>query len=150
MRSFRFVTTAFSAAALVALLAGCGTTTSPTAVTPGDTTSPSAPTSLSYSQDRTGATLTWAPSTSGNVNSYVIFMYQPDPSQNMAFVQVGTSLIAAWGVPVQYQTGTQYFRIQAVNNGGNHSADSAVLTVTFSNNQAGNGPNGGGSEPRTD
>ena len=149
MRSFRFVTTAFSAAALVALLAGCGTTTSPTAVTT-DTTAPAAPTSLSYSLDRTGTTLSWAPGPAGSISSYVIYMYQPDPSRSTSYVQVGTSTIATWGVPVDYQSGTQYFRVEAVNTGGNHSADSAVLTVTFDNGSGTGRGTGGSTGPRVD
>src|SRR5437762_5705374 len=84
VRSFRFVPTAFSAVALIAPLAGCGTTTSPTAVTP-DTTAPSAPTSLSYALDRTGTTLTWAAGPNGNITSYAIYLYQPDPSRSTSY-----------------------------------------------------------------
>lgn len=150
MRSFRFFVTAFSAIALVALLAGCGKSTSPTAVTP-DSTAPSAPTNLSYSVASGSGVLTWSPDPSGSASSYVVFVYDPDPSRESAYTGVGTTTTTSFEIPGAYQIGVHYYRVQSVNNGGNHSASSAAVIVPSLDRSGGGNPGGSGEgHPRTD
>ncbi len=148
MRSFRFVVTAFSAIALVALLAGCGKSTSPTAVTP-DSTPPTAPTGLAFGMDGSGApTLSWAPDPGGSVSSYLVFVYDPTPTRDMSYTQIGQTATTSFAIPAAYQAGVHFYKVQAVNSGGNSSPYSSMLLVSFpSGSSTGGGGGGGGGRP---
>ncbi len=135
MKSLRYVLTALSAVALVALLAGCGKSTSPTAVTP-DPAPPGAPTSVNVTTDySTGmATLHWADSPGNSVKDWHIFVYDPDPTRDDAYYEIGTvdASVTSYLIPISYQTGTQYFKVQGKDTSGNHSPFSLTVQVVLS------------------
>lgn len=135
MKSLRYVFTALSAVALVALLAGCGKSTSPTAVTP-DPAPPGAPSSVSVTTDySTGmATLHWADSPGNSVKSWHIFAYDPDPARDDAYFEIGTTdaSVTSFLLPYSYQAGTQYFKVQGKDTAGNHSPFSFTVQVNLS------------------
>ena len=156
MKSFRLVFTALSAMALVALLVGCGKTTSPTAVTT-DSSAPAAPTSLSTTVDQVAgsATLHWAESQASDIQNYTVYAYAPSPDREESYLQVGSTTDTQFTIPMGYNQGHQYFRVLATNTGGNNSALSAALQVSLpylngSGGGSGSGSGGGGKGTRGD
>lgn len=135
MKSLRNVVTALGAVALIALLAGCGKSTSPTAVT-SDGAPPAAPTSVDVTIDSgTGmATLNWADSPGNSVKDWHIFAYDPSPDRDDAYLEIGTTdaSVTSLLIPVSYQKGEQYFKIQGKNSAGNHSPFSITVQVNLS------------------
>jgi hypothetical protein len=135
---------------LVALLAGCGKSTSPTAVTP-DPAPPSAPTSVDVTVDpATGmATLNWADSPGNSVKSYQVFVYEPSPDRDEAYLQIADldASQTSFLLPFLYQKGTQYFKVQSKNSNGNASGYSITVTVNLSGPVGGGETSGGGGNP---
>lgn len=157
MKSLRNVLAALSAVALVGLLAGCGKTTSPTAVT-SDEAPPAAPIAVNVTIDSgTGmATLNWSDSPGNSVKSWHIFAYDPDPDRDEAYVEIGSTdaAVTSFLIPVSYQTGVQYFKVQGKNSSGNHSPFSYTVLANLSGPLSGTdsplGHGGGHGRGRTD
>ena len=154
MKSLRILLTSLAAVALVAMIAGCGKSTSPTsAETPVvDNAPPAAPTNLGVTINTgTGlATLHWDASTDANTHGYDIFAYSPAPDQDLSYTQIGQTDATTLTLPIPggYQKGLQYFKIQASNTTGSHSPYSALLQVALPgpigsvDTPAGGGPKG--------
>ncbi len=137
--------------ALVALLSGCGKSSSPTSVTPGapDPSPPAAPTSLTYTIATDGSvTLQWDQSSDPSVTGYQVFAFAPVPDRDNSYLSIGTTGVNTpyLMLPAQYTHGIQYFRVWTNNNGG-HSAYSPTMQATLPSTTGGGGPvlGGGGS-----
>lgn len=145
MKSLRFLLTSLGAIALVALLAGCGKSSSPTSLQVPDNAPPAAPTGLHIVIDEsTGlSTLAWDTGSSPNIGGYEIHAYAPDPDRDSAYLMIGETDATAteYLLPTVYQSGMQYFRVQAFNPAGNHSPFSATLQAILP------GPNGSTDAP---
>ena len=116
-------------AAVAALgLFGCGSSSSPTSVSPSlDSTPPSAPEGLALSPTVEYNTLSWTASSDAGVVKYEVYQYQPDPSRDNAYVMIGESTTASFQlIPVNTDSDT-YFRVCAVDQAGNRSALSSEL-----------------------
>jgi hypothetical protein len=146
VKSLRYLLTSLGAIALVALLAGCGKSSSPTSLDPvPDNAPPAAPTGLHIVIDEsTGySTLAWDAPSGSNVGGFEIYAYSPSPDRDDAYLQIGETDETAtqFLIPGGYQEGVQYFRMQAFNPAGNHSPFSATLQAVLP------GPNGSTDAP---
>jgi len=83
----RFVLVSLAA---VALLSGCGKSTSPTGVTSNnlDTTPPPTPDGMTVVVDSNSGRqqLVWSPSSAADLARYQVYIYSPDPSRDHSFV----------------------------------------------------------------
>jgi hypothetical protein len=134
--------------ATVALLAGCGQSSSITDVpddTPPtlDTTAPPAPTGFAASGTRA---LKWDASAAPDVARYEVFKFSPDPSRTNAYEMVDiTSASTQRSSIVDGHAGvTQYFRVRAVDQSGNASPMTGAVAVEGS---PGPDPTGNPDEP---
>jgi hypothetical protein len=137
VKSSRFMTSMLTLIALAALTTSCGTTSTPTS--PGnslDSTPPPAPTELSQGIDvgTGGGSLEWSASTAGDVAGYQVYVYQPSPTRDNAYIQVATTApgVTSWDLPGVSLEQTQYFRVRAVDVTGNRSGFSAEFAATLS------------------
>lgn len=143
MKKFSFVYW-LAAGALLFALAGCGSTTSP--VSPSnslDSAPPAAPSGLAVALDTNGArALSWAPNGEPDLGSYQVYQYSPSPTRDNAYVLVGTvgSATCTWTLPTVGADTPTYFKLSAVDQNGNRSAQSAPLAVLLL-------PSGMGPEP---
>jgi hypothetical protein len=122
--------------ALAAVLAGCGTTASPTSPEGSlDSTPPPAPADLTQSVDPLSGSgmLEWSASAAGDVAGYQVLVYQPNPSRDNAYVEVATTAVGvtSWTLPSVAQLQTQNYRVRAVDGSGNRSSLSALYEATL-------------------
>ncbi len=139
--------------ALMALLAGCGDSSSPTQPNMSfDTTPPPAPTALTMTLDGPTGTyqLNWDASAAPDVATYQVYQYSPDPSRESAYVLLGEATAAEFHPATPDKPTTCVFRVQAVDASGNHSAFSAALTVPMMSVRPLGYGGGGGASPGAD
>jgi len=115
--------------AVIAALSGCGSN-NPLAVDPGnqqfDTTPPPAPANLQLSTDVTGnPVLVWDASAAPDVSAYQVEVYS---AHDGGFVPVSDPNSTDTSFPIQ-TSGTEIYRVRAVDTSGNWSAFSANATV---------------------
>lgn len=134
MKSLRFVALAVTAFVLALVLSGCGKSTSPTSSVPTvDNSPPAAPAQLEIHMTSGFNHLAWAPSASANTKTYEVFVYNPDPNREDAYIQFAQTdaQVTSIQLPPSLQTGLQYFKVQATSAGGNHSSFSSVLQTVL-------------------
>ena len=120
--------------AAVAVLCGCGKSSSPTAteVSTLDGTAPPAPQTLSVGNDASGGSaLNWSASTAPDVATYQVWAYSPDPDRDNSYVKVWDTngLTTTYSVDATGESTTRYFRVCAVDVSGNRSALSSAVSV---------------------
>ncbi len=122
-----------AASALLIALAGCSGSPSP--VSPNasiDSAPPSSPTGLAVTLDNGGArALSWTPNAEADLGSYQVYQYSPSPSRDNAYVLVATvgASTTQWKLPQVDTDVTTYFKLCAVDQTGNRSAQSTALAV---------------------
>lgn len=122
-----------AASALLLALAGCGGSSSPVSPTSAlDSAPPSAPTGLAVALDGNGArALSWTPNAEPDLGSYQVYQYSPSPIRDNAYVLVATvaSGTTQWKLPDAASDVSTFFKVSAVDQTGNRSAQSAPLAV---------------------
>jgi len=133
----KFVRFTLSTLAVVALISGCGKSSAPTRVTSTeetptlDTAAPPAPQSLGVTTDPTTglSRMNWEPSSAADVAGYDVFVYNPDPARDNAYVLLNTISDGSTSFdldPTASNT-VKFFRVRAVDRSGNHSPLSSML-----------------------
>ncbi len=135
MKVSRYLVAGAAVLAMVATLAGCGSTTRSVAPSPPlDTTPPSIPDGLTQVFDpyTSIVTLSWSPSPSPDVAHFDVYLYSPDPSRDEAYVKVGQTSASdpSWSLPTSSTETTYHLRVRAVDGAGNASAFSPVYSAT--------------------
>jgi len=115
--------------AVIAALSGCGSN-NPVAVDPGnqqfDTTPPPAPANVQLSSDNAGnPILVWDASSAPDVSAYQVEVFS---AHTGGFVPVNDPNSTDTSFPIQ-TSGTETYRVRAVDTSGNWSAFSASATV---------------------
>lgn len=113
----------------IALIAGCGKSTSPTSVSNLDTTPPPTPTNLRAWNDGTGHySLTWSPSSAADLAGYEVWQCVPgsDVYTQTATLTAGSATCA---LPVVSATTDIEYRVRAYDTTGNRSAYSQSLVT---------------------
>lgn len=120
------------ALSLVPMIDGCSedSTVAPETVIQ-DTAPPAPPVGITIQRRDTGVKITWAPNMESDLAGYNIWVYDPSPNAVQSYVKLNTGLIAAH----EYSSSKlpdgradQYFRLTAVDEYGNESAFSGVVT----------------------
>jgi hypothetical protein len=117
--------------AVVLLLAGCGDSSSPTnvgtAIEALDTTPPPAPENVAIALSSTTGyyNIQWDASAAPDVAGYEVYKYTPVPSHTDAYQLVGQSTGTSWTLT---STTTEYYRVRAIDQAGNRSAYSAMVS----------------------
>jgi len=146
MKSPRLFSLPLAAFAMMAMLAGCGDTVSPTGLESGfDTTPPPAPATLTLSQDGMGRPiLTWEASAAPDVVGYLVYLYSPSPERDNAYVLADDPDASdnSFVLPRVTVDTEAVYRVRAVDAVGNKSAFSAAATIVLS--APGGGGGGGG------
>ena len=127
----------------VVLATGCTSDENPLAPTSGgsDTTPPASPLSLVHHTDGTGQVLSWAASADADLAGYNVYRYDPDPSRESAWIKINGSLVSGTSYPIQRTPGETIYSIRSVDQSGNESPLSSVVSAQF-------GPAvGGGNDP---
>lgn len=123
-----------AASALLVALAGCGGSSSPVSPTSSlDSAPPSAPTGLTVALNGGARALNWAPNAEPDLGSYQVYQYSPSPTRDNAYVLVATVGVGTtqWDLPQVGSEVSTYFKISAVDQTGNRSAQSAPLAVVL-------------------
>jgi hypothetical protein len=122
---------ALVASATVLALAGCGKSTSVTAVDTTDTTPPNPPTNLhsAWAQGVNQDYLYWSPSTSPSVHGYEVWESTTLGGTATQIATVNGASISDVVLPTVTSDVTRYFQVRAKSNGGAFSAYSAALAV---------------------
>lgn len=122
-----------SGLALVAALSGCGGATD--SVSPNsslDNAPPSAPSGLDVGVGASGArALHWVSNAEPDLGSYQVYQYSPSPTRDNAYVLVATVAAGAteWALPAVDNDTDTFFKIRAVDQAGNRSAESTPYAV---------------------
>jgi hypothetical protein len=121
------------ALAMMAMLAGCGDTASPTALRSRlDTTPPPAPANLILSQDGMGRPLlTLEASAAPDVIDYQVYVYSPERDNAYVIVDDPDTGDCAFLLPTVGGTTHAVYRVRAVDAAGNTSAFSAAATIVM-------------------
>jgi hypothetical protein len=138
--------------ALAATLTGCSTNDNPTGPSSSlDSTPPPSPTGLTQDVSN-GGTLEWDASPAGDVAGYQVFVYQPNPDRDNAYIQVAETAagVTTWSLPAVSQQQTQYYRVRALDLSGNRSSMSAQFEATLTPTTNGEGTSTGGDTPGFD
>ncbi len=144
MKLARIMLATLAAVALVSMY-GCGKSASPTGVSQTlDSTPPSAPETVALMTAPEGNDLTWAPSTASDLAGYQVYQYQPDPSRDNAYVMIGQSTTNSFRLTM---TGSEVFRVRAVDTSGNLSAYSSEFSTMVPVIATGGGNNGNPGRP---
>jgi hypothetical protein len=115
--------------AVIALLGGCGKSSSPTSVTNLDTTPPPTPTSLQAVTDATGhSTLSWEPSSAADLAGYEVWQCVPGDDQYTLAYQLAGDNVSYVLPPVEQATIMEY-HVRAFDLSGNRSAYSSGVTT---------------------
>src|SRR5262245_22841374 len=127
VKLFRSITLPIAGFAAMALLSGCGDSTSLTGPEL-DTTPPPAPTDLTFSRDAAGqAVLTWTDSSAPDVAGYQVYVYSALPGGGNGFVPAsdpnGTD--NSYTLPSSVELDSPIYRVRAVDTSGNQSAFSS-------------------------
>lgn len=129
---FKLVAFGF-ALSLVPLINGCSedSTTTPVA-TIQDTAPPAPPVGIDVEWRRTGAKISWTPNLESDLAGYNLWVYHPSPNSIQAYTKLNQELIAG----TEYGCSklpdgdpNHYFRLTAVDEYGNESAYSVVVTA---------------------
>jgi fibronectin type 3 domain-containing protein len=113
--------------AVVALLAGCGKSSSPTSVSSLDTTPPPAPTNLRAVSDAQGHfSLTWSPSTAADLAGYEVWQSVPGSG---TFTLAARVTEGSCPLPITAQGTDKDYRVRAYDTTGNRSAYSSTLAA---------------------
>jgi hypothetical protein len=115
--------------AAIALMVGCGKSSTPTSSSPEsplDTSPPAVPEQVALSVDpySAGGVLTWSPSPSPDVARYEVYEYCPDPTRDNSYCVVFASdgLVTRWVVPPVSTNTVKWYRVRALDEKGNASS----------------------------
>ena len=143
MKSFRLIGVLMVTIATMAMLVGCGSSTLTGPLTGNDTAPPAAPDNVTLTYDAQGQPIiTWAPSASGNVKGYEVYLYSPSPDRASAYVLMDdpNSVDTQFLLPPNAAGTDLIFRVQAINQSGARSAlSAAVIEVANSHPDGGEG-----------
>ncbi len=129
---------------------GCGSDSQgePVSPLPPDEAPPLAPVGMHVTLQMTGKfVLAWSPNTEPDLAGYRVYLYDPDPARDTAFVLVsGAGLVHSTKLTIGAESGHDYtFRITAVDTSDNESGMSEAFTYTFSPNST-DAPNNQGDD----
>ena len=132
MKYPRFILSSLIALAIAAAISGCGKSAAPTSAVPTlDTAPPQAPSGLTVVTDPASGleVLQWSPNSEADLARYQICLYSPSPDRDNAYLPVAEATQASMWLPTVGESVTYYYRVRAVDQSGNASALSALLTV---------------------
>ena len=132
MNRFRPAVSLVAALVLSGVVSGCGSDTAPTAATPTfDSAPPAAPAELSSSYQDGVTTLSWEPSAAAEVASYQVYLFAPSPERESAWIQLAEvpSTVTDYVLSPVSGHAVQYYRVRAVNAGGNRGALSNRIEI---------------------
>jgi hypothetical protein len=136
--SFRKIGLPFVTIATMAMLAGCGGTSTLTGPLTADTAAPPAPANVTLSHDAQGRpAIMWDLSASSSVTGYEVYMYSPSPERASAYVLLDDPNPADNEFVLPDGADATVYRVMAVTQSGTRSAMSAPVTVVAN-------PSGGG------
>jgi hypothetical protein len=132
----RFRSTAwFLLIGLAVVLAGCGNDKmSPIdSELPDDGAPPATPIGLhTLSQDGSKISFAWTPNGELDIVGYRIYVYQPDPDREQAYLPMNDAPITRTRMTLTGQAGVSYFvRVTAVDALGNESGMSLPLSIVY-------------------
>jgi len=149
VKSPRFILLSIAA---IALLAGCGKSSSPVNAVPPesptlDTTPPPVPTGFCVTSDpSTGAeSIVWNASSAPDLAKYEVYVYSPDPSRDESFVYLTTvsNDVTSYTLDPVSSATTLFYRLRAVDASGNRSAATSTVSVSLAPASISRDPDGG-------
>jgi hypothetical protein len=117
------------------LFAGCGTDKNPQAPILSDDAPPLAPTDLAWQVEGNSGVvvLTWAPNTEPDLAGYRVYLFEPDPRRDGAYVLQNPDQLLTeeqWTTPIQYDQ-VLWVRLTAVDAAGNESSVQRTARITW-------------------